>query len=84
MNKEQRDIVKKELILLTKKDVMEITGWSKGVTDRLFAHDRDFPAIKIGKSSQVEFQAFKEFFKERRDYRGGRKNGWIRENIRGL
>ncbi len=35
------------------KEVMDYTGWSDNVVRRLFAYDKDFPAIKIGKKYQV-------------------------------
>lgn len=66
MTKEQKEIVKKEIILLDKEDVMELTGWCENVVDRTFAHDVEFPAIKKGKKCQVELGAFKKYLSQRR------------------
>lgn len=52
--------------MLNIEEVMKITGWCEPVTRKLFAYDKDFPAIKIGKSYQVELDAFKEYLKQRR------------------
>lgn len=46
--------------------VMEITGWSEGVVKEMFAHDKDFPAIKKGKENQVLLEALKEYLSVRR------------------
>jgi len=64
--KEQEEIVKKELILLDMEDVIKITGWCKKVVYNMFAHDKDFPAIKKGKKYLVELNALKKYFSERR------------------
>lgn len=48
------------------KDVMEITGWSDNVVRRIFAYDKDMPAIKIGKRYQVELGALKQYLSTRR------------------
>lgn len=66
MAKLQKEIVERELILLDKEEIIRITGWSSGVVNRLFAHDKDFPAIKIGKKCQVELSAFKKYLGTRR------------------
>ena len=67
MLKEQREIMLKEIILLEKKDVKELTGWGTNVIDRLFAYDKEFPAIKIGKKYQIELTALKAYLQTRRD-----------------
>lgn len=66
MTKEQKETVNRELVLLDKKDVMELTGWCESVTNRIFAYDKDMPAIKVGKKYQVELSAFKKYLSERR------------------
>lgn len=66
MTKEQKEIVKKEIILLDIEDVMELTGWSKNVVKNTFAHDEDFPAIKKGKKNQVELNSLKRYLGKRR------------------
>ncbi len=66
MTKLQKEIVEKELIMLDKKDIMELTNWSQGVVNRIFAHDEDFPAIKKGKKSLVELNALKKYLSKRR------------------
>lgn len=64
--KAQQTIVEKELILLDMKEVMQYTGWSDNVVRRIFAYDKDFPALKIGKKNQVELNAFKQYLSKRR------------------
>ena len=54
------------MILLDIKDVMQYTGWSDNVVRRMFAYDKDMPALKIGKKYQVELGAFKEYLSKRR------------------
>ena len=66
MTKEQKEIVKKEIILLDAEDVMEVTGWSINVVKYTFAHDEDFPTIKKGKKNQVELEALKKYLGKRR------------------
>lgn len=66
MTKEQKEIVNQEVILLDKKDVMEITGWSDNVVRDTFAYDESFPAIKKGKKYQVELRAFQQYLGVRR------------------
>jgi len=66
MTKEQKLILEKELILLDMSDVMNITGWCENVVRKIFAYDKDFPAIKKGKKYQVELNALKEYLKQRR------------------
>lgn len=74
MTKVQREIVDKELIMLDKKDIMELTRWSKGVVDKMFAHDKEFPAIKKGKKCLVELSAFKKYLSKRRT------SGWDKKS----
>lgn len=66
MTKEQREIVKREIILLDIPDVMEVTGGSKNIVKNTFANDEDFPAIKKGKKNQVELNSLKEYLGKRR------------------
>jgi hypothetical protein len=66
MTKKQKDIIEKEIILLTKSDVREISGWGKNTVDKLFTRP-DFPAIKIGRTYQVEMTAFKKYLSENRN-----------------
>ena len=66
MTKEQREIVKKEIILLDTQDVIELTGWSKVVVKNIFAYDEDFPTIKKGRKNLVEMSALKKYFERRR------------------
>ena len=66
MTIEQKKIAQKEIILLDKRDVMELTGWCEKVVGNIFAYDKDFPAIKIGKKYQVELNAFKMYLCNRR------------------
>lgn len=66
MTKEQKEIVKKELIMLDINDVMEVTGWGECVVKKTFAYDKEFPAIKKGKKYQVELNSLKEYLKKRR------------------
>ena len=66
MTKEQEEIVTKELILLDMEDVIKRTKWCKKVVYNMFAHDKEFPAIKKGKKYLVELNALKKYFGERR------------------
>lgn len=59
MTKEQKQIAQNELIMLDMKDVQELTGWCENVVRRIFAYDKDMPALKFGKKYQVELGAFK-------------------------
>ncbi len=43
MTKEQKQIAMKEIVMLNKKDVMELTGWCSNVVDKTFCYDKDFP-----------------------------------------
>ena len=67
VNNIKENIEKEEIILLEKKDVKELTGWGTNVIDRLFAYDKGFPAIKIGKKYQIELTALKAYLQTRRD-----------------
>lgn len=67
VNNIKENIEKEEIILLEKKDVKELTGWGTNVIDRLFAYDKEFPAIKIGKKYQIELTALKAYLQTRRD-----------------
>ena len=69
MTQKQKSFVETKLIFLDKKDVRELTGWGKNTIDNLFANNKDFPSIKIGKKYQVELEAFIAFFKTRQDYK---------------
>ncbi len=62
----KQEVITSQLILLNKEEVKEITGWGDNVVDRLFAYDKEFPAIKKGKIYQVELTAFKEYLSKRR------------------
>ena len=53
MTEKQKEIVAKELIMLDMKDIMELTGWCENVVRKMFANEKDFPAIKKGKKYQV-------------------------------
>ena len=53
------------MILLDIKDVSELTGWCEAVTRKTFKYNDKFPAIKIGKSYQVELNALLDFLKNR-------------------
>ena len=66
MTDKQKEIVAKELIMLDIKDIMELTGWCENVVRRMFAYDKDFPAIKKGKQYQVELNSFKNYLAKRR------------------
>lgn len=66
MTKEQMQIVKNQLIMLDKEDVMQLTNWGENTVNNIFAYDYDFPAIKKGKKYQVELTAFKEYLSKRR------------------
>lgn len=66
MTEKQKEIVSKELIMLDIKDIMELTGWCENVVRRMFAYDKDFPAIKKGKQYQVELNSFKNYLAKRR------------------
>lgn len=66
MTKYQLQVVNKEIILLDKEDVKMLTGWGENTINKLFANNKDFPAIKIGKKYQVELGALKEYLKTRR------------------
>ncbi len=66
MTEKQKEIVAKELIMLDIKDIMELTGWCENVVRRMFAYDKDFPAIKKGKQYQVELNSFKNYLAKRR------------------
>lgn len=57
MTEKQKEIVLKELIMLDMKDIMELTGWCENVVRKMFAYDKDFPAIKKGKKYQVELNS---------------------------
>lgn len=67
MTNEQKQFVSKEVVMLNIDDVVEITGWSKQVVRNTFAYDKDFPAIKKGKSYQVEASALKNYLSQRRN-----------------
>lgn len=47
-------------------EVIKLTGWSENLVKDIFAHDKDFPAIKRGKRNQVELSALKKYLSERR------------------
>ena len=66
MNKSQKQIIKEMVIMLDKKDIKELTGWGQNTIDKLFAYDKDFLAIKIGKQYQVELSALKQYLQTRR------------------
>lgn len=66
MTKIQKQIIKEMVIMLDKKDIKELTGWGQNTIDKLFAYDKDFPAIKIGKQYQVELSALKQYLQTRR------------------
>lgn len=66
MTIEQKQIARKELIMLDMQDVMDITGWCENVVRQTFAYDENFPAIKKGKKYQVELNAFKDYLSQRR------------------
>ena len=65
MTKQQKEFVQKSLILINRKEMSELMGWGKGTVDKLFSKDPEFPSIKIGKTSVVEFDAFKDYLKKR-------------------
>lgn len=67
MTNEQKQFVSKEVVMLNIDDVVELTGWSKQVVRNTFAYDKDFPAIKKGKSYQVEASALKTYLSQRRN-----------------
>lgn len=48
------------------KDVMQYTGWSDNVVRRMFAYDKDFPALKIGKKYQVTLVGLIDYLSTRR------------------
>lgn len=66
MTKFQLQIATKEIILLDKEDVKILTGWGENTINKLFANNKAFPAIRIGKKYQVELGALKEYLKNRR------------------
>lgn len=66
MTKKQKEKIQTEIILLDKKDVQELTGWGENTVTQKFAHDEDFPAIKIGKKYQIEAGAFLEYLRSGR------------------
>lgn len=66
MTEKQKEIVAKELIMLDIKDIMELTGWCENVVRKMFANEKDFPAIKKGKKYQVELNSFKKYLEKRR------------------
>lgn len=61
--------IKKEIRLLTIKDIEGLTGWANGTINKLMAQE-DFPVIKIGKENLVLLESFKEYMSVRRDLRG--------------
>lgn len=65
-SKEKKRKVVSIINLLSKEQVMEITGWGKNTVDYIFSHEEEFPAIKIGKSYQVEESALKDYLSKRR------------------
>lgn len=64
--KEKKIKVDSIINLLSKEQVMEITGWGKNTVDYIFSREEEFPAIKIGKSYQVEESALKDYLSKRR------------------
>ena len=65
-HEEKIEIAKRKLMILNMDDVIEITGWSKGVVSKLFAHDEDFKAIKIAKPNQILLDSLKDYLSVRR------------------
>ena len=63
MNKTQEKIVNEKIILLDKKDIQQLTNWGKNTIDKIFAYDKSFPAIKVGKKYQVEVGAFLQYLR---------------------
>ena len=61
--------IKKEIRLLTIKDIEELTGWATCTINKLMAQ-QDFPVIKIGKENLVLLESFKQYMSVRRDLRG--------------
>lgn len=66
MTKQQEEIINNEFILLSINDVIKLTGWCEATVREMFAHDKEFPAIKKGKTYQVEYSALKNYFLKRR------------------
>lgn len=52
--------MKSSLVLLTRKDVQEVTNWSPRKVDEVF-NSKDFPILDIGKDTQVEEEAFRRW-----------------------
>ena len=63
------DDIKKEVRLLTIRDIEELTGWAPSTIAKLMTQ-QDFPVIKIGKENLVLLESFKEYMSVRRDLRG--------------
>ena len=55
-----------EVIFYTIDDVVEMTGWSKRVVQRLFNRS-DFPSANLGKAKLVESHALAAYFAVRRE-----------------
>lgn len=58
--------MKSSLILLTRKDVQELTGWCPKKVDEVF-NSKGFPMLKIGKDTQVEEEALRAWMSEARN-----------------
>ena len=66
MSNNKRNRILDEFILLDIDDVCELTKWGKETVRKLFAYDKEFPAVRIGKKYLVELEAFRNYFSERR------------------
>lgn len=53
-----------DIVFLTIKDVIKITGYSKKTVELLF-NDPDFPSCDFGKKKIVEKNAFLQYFSKR-------------------
>ena len=59
MTKEQKQVVSTQIIMLTKDDVKEITGWRTKYSRPYILLCKDFPSILKGKQWLIEASALK-------------------------
>lgn len=58
--------ISSEVIMYSIKDVVEMTGWSKKIVQKLF-NDPEFPSVDYGKAKMVECHALINYFSIRRE-----------------
>ena len=64
--KEKRKCISSEVRFYSIQDMMEMSGWSEMIVQKLF-NDPSFPATNFGRKKLVECHALIDYFSERRD-----------------